>query len=371
MKDKNSLRIAIMGFRGIPACYGGFETFIEELAPRLLKKGHSITVYGRSNIIDYKKKYYKGIRIVLLPTISHKYFDTVFHTFLCILHSFFRKYDVIFIVNAANSIFSILPRLAGKKVVVNVDGIERRRKKWGRAGKLWYYFGEFFSVIFPTVIVSDAKVIQEYYRKKYKKNSFMIPYGADHDKLSSKKILKKLGIEENKYFLYVSRLEPENNAHIVIKAFEQVSTENKLIIVGGAPYADKYIKQLKKTHDPRIIFTGFIYGKGYQELQSHAYCYVHATEVGGTHPALIEAMGFGNCVLVNGTPENIEVLEGTGLIYKKNDIEDLKEKMQYLVDNPHIIEQFRKKAMGRIEKSYSWDVITNKYDKLFLSLRKC
>ncbi len=370
MTARRSLKIAIMGFRGIPACYGGFETFIEELAPRLVKKGHNVTVYGRSNIIDYKKEYYKGVRIVLLPTISHKYLDTVFHTFLCVVHSLFRKYDVVFILNAANSIFSILPRLAGKKVAVNVDGIERRRKKWGRIGKRWYSFGEFFSVIFPNVTVSDAGIIQEYYRKKYNKNSVMIPYGAYTENISSKEILKKFGLEENEYFLYVSRLEPENNAHIVIEAFENVLTEKKLIIVGGAPYADEYIHLLKKTKDPRIIFTGFIFGKAYRELQSHAYCYVHATEVGGTHPALIEAMGFGNCTLVNDTPENVEVLDGTGIIYKKNSVQDLKERMQSLVDHPHVIEQFGEKAKRRIEKSYSWDTVADEYDKLFINLKE-
>jgi glycosyltransferase involved in cell wall biosynthesis len=370
MMAKNSLKIAIMGFRGIPACYGGFETFIEELAPLLVKKGHNVTVYGRSNIIDYKEKYYKGVRIVLLPTISHKYLDTVFHTFLCVLHSLFRRYDIVFILNAANSIFSILPRLTGKKVAVNVDGIERKRKKWGKIGKFWYSLGEIFSVKFPNVTVSDASVIQEYYRKKYNKDTIMIPYGAHTEKIATKDILKKLGIEENEYFLYVSRLEPENNAHIVIEAFENVSSKKKLIIVGGAPYADKYIDRLKKTEDPRIIFTGFVFGKGYQELQSNAFCYVHATEVGGTHPALIEAMGFGNCTLVNGTPENIEVLEGTGLIYKKNDVHDLTEKMQSLVDSPHLIEKFGEKAKKRIEENFCWDAVADQYHKLFVDLKK-
>ncbi|MBC7334360.1 MAG: glycosyltransferase [Actinobacteria bacterium] len=362
------MRIAIMGIRGIPACYGGFETFAEELALRLVNKGHDITVYGRSNVINYKDKYYKGVRIIILPTISHKYLDTVIHTLVCVLHSLFNRYDVILICNAANSIFSFIPRIVGQKVVVNVDGIERKRKKWNVLGKAWYLFGEFFSVLFPNRIVTDAKVIQEYYKRRYHKSSVFIPYGAHITKISSTNILDRLGVEPNEYFLYVSRLEPENNAHIVIKAFEQVKTNKKLVVVGDAPYAKDYIKRLKETRDPRIIFTGYVYGEGYKELQGHAYCYVHATEVGGTHPALVEAMGFGNCVIVNGTPENVEVIGDCGLVYRKNDIDDLISKMNYVISNPSVVKSLGEKARERVRKHYSWDAITDKYESLFLSL---
>jgi len=354
-----------MGIRGIPANYGGFETLAEELAPRLVNKGHNVTVYGRSNFINYKGEYYKGVRLKILPTISHKYLDTVFHAFLCIIHSLFKKYDVILICNAANSIFSFLPRLTEKKVVVNVDGIERKRKKWSWLGKLWYLCGEFFSVIFPNKIVSDARVIQEYYKKRYHKDSVFIPYGAYTEKVTSIEILEKFGVKPNEYFLYVSRLEPENNAHIVIKAFEKVKTDKKLVIVGDAPYAQEYINSLRKIKDPRIIFTGFVFGRGYKEFQSHAYCYIHATEVGGTHPALIEAMGFGNCVIANRTSENIEVLRDTGLIYEKNNVEDLKRKIQFIIDNPQVINKFGEKAQEMVKKNYNWKAIANKYENLF------
>ncbi len=358
-----------MGIRGIPAEYGGFETLAEELAPRLVKRGHEVVVYGRSNRIDYPKSYYKDVKIVILPTISHKYFDTVVHTFLCVIHSLFRRSDVVLICNAANSVFALILRLGLKKVVINVDGIERKRKKWNFAGKLWYLLGEIFSVIFPHTVVSDAKVIQDYYKKRYNKNSVFIPYGAYAEKVSTTEALNRFNVTSGDYFLYVSRLEPENNAHIVIKAFERIRTDKKLVIIGDAPYAKKYIRELKQTKDKRIIFTGSIYGRGYKEFQSHAFSYIHATEVGGTHPALLEAMGFGNCVIANGTPENIEVLSGCGVIYRKNDVEDLCEKIQYVLNNPSVIGELRKKAQQKILRDYDWDMIANKYEKLFLSLR--
>jgi glycosyltransferase involved in cell wall biosynthesis len=359
------MRIAIMGIRGIPACYGGFETFAEELATRLVKRGHDVIVYGRSHFIKYKKKTYKGVRLEILPTIRHKYLDTIFHTFLSVIHAFFNKYDVILICNATNSLFSLLPRLSGKKVVVNVDGIERKRKKWNWLGKLWYLFGELFAVAFPNVIVSDARVIQEYYKRRYRKDSLFIPYGAYTNKISSTETLKKYGIRPHEYLLYVSRLEPENNAHLVIEAFESLKTDKKLVIVGDAPYAREYIDILKNTNDPRIVFTGFVFGKGYKEFQSHAYCYIHATEVGGTHPALIEAMGFANYVIANGTPENIEVLQGTGTVYKKNSVQDLKDKLQYALDHPADILKFGELAKQRVERHYNWEKITDQYEELF------
>lgn len=357
-----------MGIRGIPAQYGGFETFAEELAPRLIKKGHQVTVYGRSNIIDYKEKYYKGAKLVILPTISHKYSDTLVHTFLCIVHSLFCRYDVILLCNAANSIFSFIPRLVRRKVIVNVDGIERKRKKWNWLGRLWYLLGEFFSTIFPNEIVSDAKVIQNYYWDRYRKESTFIPYGANSEKVNTTKVLDKFGIRSNEYILYVSRLEPENNAHIVIKAFGRIKTNFKLVIVGDAPYSSAYIKKLKTSEDSRIIFTGFVFGEGYKEFQSNAYCYIHATEVGGTHPALLEAMGFGNCVITNGTPENIEVVGDTGIIYKKNDVEDLREKIEYVIKNPEVIRIYGEKAKERVKANYSWDTVTDKYENLFLEM---
>ena len=183
------MKIALMGIRGIPANYGGFETFAEELAPRLVKRGHDVTVYGRSNIIDYKKEFYKGVRIKILPTISHKYLDTVVHTLLCSLQSFFVPYDVVFICNSANALFALLPRIWGKPVLLNVDGLEWKRQKWNWAGKTFYKVSEFLATIFPNHIVTDAVDVQQYYEKRFKKLSTFIPYGAPEEKATSSDVL--------------------------------------------------------------------------------------------------------------------------------------------------------------------------------------
>jgi len=360
------MKLAILGTRGIPANYGGFETFAEELSTRLVSRGHDVTVYGRSNNIRYREKIYKGVKLTVLPTIGTKHFDTVAHTFLSVFHAVPRRFDCILMCNAANAIFALVPRLTGTPVALNVDGIERLRKKWGAAGRAYYRFSEYMATIVPNAIVTDANVIRDYYLKKYRKPSVMIAYGAHCERLETTTALTQLGVQPKEYFLYVSRLEPENNAHMVIEAFAKVRTEKKLLIVGDAPYARAYINRLKSTRDPRVRFAGAIYGIGYRELQSHAFAYIQATEVGGTHPALIEAMGASNCVIAKDTPENREVLGDCGLFF--NDAAGLAPEIERTLTDAALVVGLRSKALERAKARYSWDAVTDAYEKLFRDL---
>jgi glycosyltransferase involved in cell wall biosynthesis len=364
------MKIAIMGTRGIPANYGGFETFAEELATRLVTRGHQVTVYGRSNMIKYAEKFYKGVELVILPTISHKYFDTVAHTFLCAWHSLFCKFNVILVCNSANSIFCFIPRLGFKKVAINVDGLEWQRAKWNRLGKWYYQISEWIATFSAHRVVTDSIFIRKYYLDKFKKESTFIPYGAPTEKVPTTEVLEKFNVKPDKYVLYVSRLEPENNAHVVVKAFEKVKTDLNLVIVGDAPYSTEYIRNLKATRDPRIIFAGYVFGKGYREFQSHAYFYVQATEVGGTHPALLEGMGYGNCILANAVPEHREVVRESGLYFNAKQVDSLTEQMQYLLDHPDVVKTYQQKSVERIQESYTWDRITDQYEALFQDMLK-
>ena len=356
------MKIAILGTRGIPANYGGFETFAEQLGTRLAARGHDVTVYGRKHYATGGRSEYRGVKLVILPTIRHKYLDTAVHSFLSMLHALPRRYDVILICNAANSIFAFLPRLFGTPTLVNVDGLERKRKKWNWIGKTYYLVSEWLSTFLPTEIVTDAQVIQNYYETRYHKKSAMIAYGAEVARRAAPEHLEKYGLISGKYILYVSRLEPENNAHLVIEAYEKIKTDLPLVIVGGAPYAKEYIAQLKSTRDPRIRFLGFVFGEDYRALQQNAYCYVHATEVGGTHPALIEAMGAGNCALTLATPENLEVMGDAGIVY--HTVDDLAEALRRVLDDSSIIGEYRRRAMSRVMQLYNWEQITDEYEQL-------
>jgi glycosyltransferase involved in cell wall biosynthesis len=214
--------------------------------------------------------------------------------------------------------------------------------------------------------VTDARVIQDYYATRYKKKSEMIAYGAEVARRADPEKLLKYGLQPNRYALYVSRLEPENNAHLVLEAYSRVKTDMPMVIVGGAPYADEYIARLKSVNDPRVKFLGFVFGEDYRALQQNAYCYVHATEVGGTHPALIEAMGAGNCALTLATPENVEVIGDAGISYKS--AEELGVYLQRVIDDPAIISEYRHRAMKRVNENYNWEQITDRYEELLARL---
>ena len=275
------MSIALLGTRGIPANYGGFVTFAEELSTRLAARGHVFTVYCREHP---SQPQYRGVRLQYLPTIRHKYLDTLAHTFLSTLHLLFHRVDVALYCNGANAIFTLWPRILAIPVALNVDGIERKRKKWNRIAKAWYLLSERLATFCPTAVITDARTIENYYRERYGKLSTFIPYGADVGKVAATDLVVKLGLEPGRYFLYVSRLEPENHPLEVRQAFEKVKTPLKLALIGDAPYAHDYIRQVRDTADPRVVMPGAIYGEGYRQLGSQCFAYIHATEVGAPIP---------------------------------------------------------------------------------------
>ena len=356
------MKLAILGTRGIPARYGGFETFAEELSTRLAARGHQVTVYCRQK----SPSPYRGVTLQSLPTIRHKYFDTIAHTFLSTLHLLAHRNDAILYCNAANAIFTWMPRLFGMPVALNVDGLERNRKKWNAAAKAWYQLSEWLATWMPNAVVTDAAAIAEYYQQRYHRASTMIPYGADTGAVQTTAVLDQLGLESQKYFLYVSRMEPENNALLVRQAFEQLDTSSKLALIGDAPYAAEYIAKVRDTRDPRIVMPGAIYGEGYRELGSHCFAYIHATEVGGTHPALIEAMGRGALTLYLDTPENAEVAAGAGIAFTRENLAEVL-KLSLIMPSSER-EKWRLCAIKRVQERYSWDAVTDSYENLLAGL---
>jgi glycosyltransferase involved in cell wall biosynthesis len=253
-------------------------------------------------------------------------------------------------------------------VALNVDGLERNRKKWNRVARLWYLVSERLATMFPDTVVTDAVEIQRYYRQRYGKDSTMISYGAELGKTPTTAVLDQLGLARGRYFLYVSRMEPENNALYVRQSFEQVETDYRLALIGDAPYAHDYIRRIRETLDPRIVIPGAIYGRGYAELGSHCFAYIHATEVGGTHPALIENMGRGALTLYLDTPENAEVAAGAGIPFNHD---NLARKIREVLDMPDAErEALRAAAVDRVREHYSWDAVTTAYERLLETLVK-
>ncbi len=361
-------RVALLGSRGIPGRYGGYETLMEELSVRLLERGFQVTVYCRSHSTPWHLKSYRGVDLVVLPTLRTKHLDTPVHTLLSCLHAGARGFDAALVVNSANALFLPLLSAAGIPTALHVDGIERRRRKWGRFGRAVYALSERLACVWPDALVTDAQVIREHYLARYGAESWVITYGVDPRPPATEGVLARLGLTPRRYFLYVSRFEPENNPHQVAAAYRAVRGDLPLVMVGSAPYAGDFIAGFTRGADPRILFPGAIYGEEYRELLSNALAYIHATEVGGTHPALVEAMGYGNCVVVNDTPENREVAGTAGLYFRAAEPASLARRLEAIRSRPTRAWRAGRVAARRAARRYSWGQVADHYAALLASL---
>ena len=403
-----SLKIAIAGTRGIPARYGGFETFAEELSVRLAERGHEVSVYcreagsgvwgvgsGRTNEqspTPHTPHATPSVHRIVLPAIRHKYLETVSHTLLSALDALRRDFDVVLLCNAANAFVLPLLRAARIPVAINVDGIERRRRKWNVAGRAVYAIGESFSALFASRVVADAKVIADYYRQRYGIDPVTIPYGSEFPIEDDSDVLQRLGVTAGNYILYVSRFEPENNPLEVVLAYSKLSGVGSresgvgvqdlrpptpdsrlpptLIMLGAASYARDLERELRSHASDRILFPGALYGRDYRTLQRNALIYIQATEVGGTHPAMIEAMASGGCVLANDTPENREVGGDAVGYFRLRPSETLSGTLWECLESPPLREQMRIAARARAGERYGWTAVTDAYERLFAEIAR-
>lgn len=366
------MKIAILGIRGVPPAYGGFETFAGELSTRLVRRGHDVTVYCRSSRASQVEEpaMWNGVRRIVLPAVGHKYLETVSHTLFSALDSWRRDFDVALVCNAANAFALPLLRAARLAVAINVDGIERKRRKWNVLGRAFYAIGEALSVAFASRVVADADVIANYYRSNYALDPVTIPYGAEFPEEPDTDVLGRVGVRPRNYILYVSRFEPENNPLEVVLAYENFLRAGEpapppLVMVGEGLYAPELVAELRRHASEHILFPGAIYGADYRTLQRNALIYVQATEVGGTHPALIEAMGSGGCVIANDTPENREVGGDSIGYFRLGTSETLSAVLKRLLANPDGREALRAAGRERARQRFSWERVVDAYEALF------
>jgi glycosyltransferase involved in cell wall biosynthesis len=365
------MKIAFLGSRGIPARYSGFETFYEELSTRLVRRGHAVTVYNRSHFIRDVRHEYRGVRIVSLPSVPSKHLDTITHTLLSSFHALFEGYDIVYYCIVGNSPLVWIPRVAGAGVLLNVDGEDWAREKWSWFAQWYQKKCEWIATRTARVIVADARGIEERYKRLYNADTIFVPYGANVQRDNGVEALRKWNLTPGGYILYVGRFVPENAIDLLIEAYNKVRTEKPLVIVGDAPFADAYRQKLHSLGTDKVVFTGYAFGADYAQLSSHASFYVQPSGVNGTRPALLDQMGFGNCVLVRNSEVNMEVIDGYGCYFEKNRLlESLTEKMQELVDSPETVDYFRNKVTARITRYYNWDWITGFYEDLFHRMRK-
>lgn len=356
----------MIGIKGIPARFGGFETAVDEIPRGLVKRGHKVVVYNRAGLTTARGTDYDGVELVTLPTLKSKNLSTISHAFLATLHVLRRRADVVHYFTTGATIFSALPRLFGMKTVCSVDGVDWQRAKWGRYARFYLRLSERLAVWLCHALVADSREVERYYNLKYGAESRLIAYGMRDGNDHRTNWLESFGLASRGYVLFVGRLVPENNVHYLISAFEKVQTDKKLVIVGDDPWEKRYISSLKATLDPRVVFTGGVYGEGYEQLQRNAYLFVLPDEVGGTHPALVEAMGFGNCVLVNDTPSNLEVIADAGLSYRGADRDqDVRRQLQMLLDYPRLVDEYRTRAKRRALTCYRWEEVVHAHEALY------
>ena len=367
--ERSSLRIAMLGTRGVPASYSGFETCAEELGARLAARGHAVTVYCRVPHIAYPGRSYRGMRLVKLPTIREKHLDTIAHAFVSSVHALAGRFDVALYFNVGTSLVCWIPRLAGQRVALNVDGLDWKRKKWGRVARWFIRASERWAGRCAGRVVTDSRRVQQYYLAQHGIASEYIAYGAEPIAVPPGVHLRRYGLEPGRYALFVGRLVPENCAHHLVQAWSGLATDLKCVIVGDAPYAADYIRGLHASTDPRVVFTGYVFGDGYRELLSNAYAFALTSEVGGTHPALLEAMAAARAVVVNDTPENLETVGLAGLSYDGAvGAPSLSAALERLLKDPDLVADLGQRGLERVRTHYSWDGVTDAYERMFRAL---
>lgn len=376
MGDKERLKIAMLGHKRIPSREGGIEIVVEELASRMVKRGHAVTCYNRSGHHVSGKEYdrrdmkeYRGIKLKTVLTIDKKGLAAVTASTFAALKAALGKYDVVHFHAEGSCVMLWIPKLFRKKCVVTVHGLDWAREKWLHSFASKYIkFGEKVAVKYADEIIVLSKGVQDYFQDTYGRKTVLIPNGVNRPEIiEAKEIIEEYGLEFESFFLYLGRLVPEKGLRYLIKAFKHVKTDKKLIIAGGSSDSCEFMKELKdlaKTDD-RILFTGFVQGRKLQELYSNAYVYTLPSDLEGMPLSLLEGMSYGNCCLTSDIPECSDVVEDKAVTFKKGNIDDLIEKLQYLCDNEDAVKDYKAESADFICKKYSWDDVVKSTVRLY------
>ena len=362
------LKIAIIGSRGYPYVYSGYETLVKELSERLVESGNEVTVYCHRKLFHVKPKKVNGINLVYTPSVNSKVFSQLYNSFFSFIHVCFSNVDVVLVVNSANGLFGFLTKIFRKKTCINVDGLEWLRPKWKGLGSLYFKFASRLATIFFDEIITDSFEMNDIYKQKFKKDSVVIAYGSTMTNTDSQYIIKNLKLKKNEYFLIVGRLIPDNNSKLIIDSFIKSNTKKKLVVVGDVPYSDNYAKSVKKINSEKLVLTGYIKCQDQlTQLYKNCFGYIHGHEFGGTNPTMINALDLNCEILALNTRFNKEMLENkTVVFFEKNQKSISKSIIKF---EKCIESQIKLNSNFKISTKYNWDHISNKYEKLFYRLK--
>jgi N-acetylglucosaminyldiphosphoundecaprenol N-acetyl-beta-D-mannosaminyltransferase len=370
---RGKMKIAFLGCRGVPARYAGFETVVDELGSRLVERGYEVAVYNRSNYYPEKPQEHRGMRLIYLPTLRVRSADTIIHTWLASLHALFCGYDVIYICGVGNACLAGLLRLSGAKLVINVDGIDYKRPKWSGFARWWLRKSEQWAVKFCDRVIADNLTVVSHYQTQYGYEPEYIAYGANVDvPLAPPTELEKWGLTSGNYILFVSRLSPENDAHLLLEAYAQADVNLPLVVVGAAGYESKYFTELQQLATEKMIFTGAVFGEGYRALSQNCRFFVLPAAIEATRLVLLDQMGFGNAILFRESPATREVIGEAGAAFEDGEraISSLAARITALANDPFRCKELGRLASQRAREFYAWDRVGERYEKLFAGLRE-
>ncbi|WP_022883441.1 DUF1972 domain-containing protein [Glaciibacter superstes] len=360
------LRIAMIGTRGVPAAYGGFETAVEEIGRRLASRGHGVTVYCRSQHHAATRRDYLGMTLVQLPALHLKAVETLSHTALSVAHAaMHRRPDAAFVFNAANAPFVAMLRMRHIPTTVHVDGLEWMRGKWGAGGRHYYRWAEQVSVRQADALISDAQGIVDYYSHEFRVPTELLTYGTKILTNTPTDRLVELGLGAGAYHLVVARFEPENHVDVILEGYRRSGARLPLVVVGSAPYAENHTNRIMRlaAPDDRIHMLGGIWDQDQlDQLYAHAATYLHGHSVGGTNPSLLRAMGAGTAVIAWDVVFNRDVLGASGAFFA--DAQGVATLIDDAELSPHRTAEVAVALQGRARSLYNWDAVTDGYEGL-------
>jgi glycosyltransferase involved in cell wall biosynthesis len=367
---ERKLKVAIMGAKGYPYVYGGYDTMIKELGERLVAKGVHIRVYNHRALFKDRPRFVNGIECIYTPAIESKSLTQLTHTFFSMIHACLSDVDVIFVVNSGNGPFGLISRLFGKPTAINVDGLEWLRPKWKGLGSTYFFWASKMATKFYDQVINDSDEMRRVYLELFQKDSIVIAYGANPKESVSSNPIKKWNLQSRDYFLIVGRLVPDNNADLIIGGFLKSESKRTLVVVGDVPFADDWANRLKNIQDPRLLFTGYVTDPiELAALYSHCYAYFHGHEFGGTNPAMLKALGYSCAILALDTPFNQEMLQNGkhGWFFEKK-TESVCHVVEEAEAEPQKMEELRQTARSGLTLKYNWDAVTDQYLEVFRRL---
>ncbi len=361
------MKIAMLGQKGIPATYGGIERHVEELATRLVERGHEVTVYCRPYYTKMRGEY-RGVKLAHVPSVRTKHLDTATHCGFAIPHILARDYDIVHFHALGPSLFASLPRFRGMKAVATVHGLDWQREKWGTVATWILRRCEYTAVHYPNRTIAVSKALREYFQRSRDVTVTYIPNGTVLPHVRDAQKIREMGIEPGSYILFVGRLVPEKGAHYLLDAYKKLDTDAELIIAGGTSFSSEYVDSLHAMGGDKVRFTGYVYGDLLDELYSNARIFVLPSDIEGLPIALLEAMSFGNCCLTSDIAENLEVIGDCGMTFRQSDPDDLAGKLGKLLAEPDRCLAMGDRARRHVLETYDWDGVTLHTEAIYYTL---